>query len=185
MVKIAKRRYWRRSRKAMFYKAISNYHATKLTAFTQIALDSTGIKFTENNSQIWLLSNALAGCSDWKAYSTLFISFKLRGLRLTVVPNPSINDFDYRGTAALGYVATADGAFVADTLESNKSLVLSPLQTVSCYWPLNGGTTGWTATNTTNQMTGKLQCASSSNASSGGVVFSMRVDFYIIYKNTI
>ena len=78
-------------------KAISRYHYTKLTCFGQILLDNGGIKFAVNSSQILLASVALNSCADWPAYQTLFLSYKVRGIGVTLVPNKD-QEIDYRGT---------------------------------------------------------------------------------------
>lgn len=179
-----RRRYYKRSNKAGFYKAVSRYHYTKLTTFGQIMLDNTGIKFAVNSSQILLAANALQACPDWPSYIALFLSYKVRSVRVTVTPNKD-QDLDYRGTAAFGYVATSDGAGVADTLESNKSLVLNPLQQTSAYWTLTGGLTGWIPTTYQSMTTGKFQCSTTTNAVSGGIVWSYKIDFYVMFKNTV
>ena len=184
MVKYARRRYYRKRNYGGFLKSISRYHYTKLTCFGQILLDNGGIKFAVNSSQILLANVALNSCADWPVYQTLFLSYKIRGIRVTLVPNKD-QEIDFRGTASFGYVANSDGAGVADTLESNKSLILNPNEQVSVYWPLSGGLTGWTNSNTTNTTVGKFQCAATSNAAGGGIVWSYKIDFYIMFKNTV
>lgn len=182
-----KRRYYYGNRKKNyggFLKAISRYHYTKLTCFSQILLDQTGIKFSLNNSQILLASVALNSCPDWAHYQTLFLSYKVRGIRVTLVPNKD-QDVDYRGTAAFGYVSNTDDASVGDTLESNKSVILNPLQQVSAYWPLTGGITGWVNSNTSNMTNGKFQCTSTTNTTAGGMTWSYKIDFYVMFKNTV
>lgn len=186
MVKYYRRYYgtYRKKKYNTFLKSISRYHYTKLTCFGQILLDNGGIKFAVNSSQILLASVALNSCADWPTYQTLFLSFKVRGIKVTLVPNID-QALDFRGTASFGYVANTDGAGVGDTLESNKSLILNPNQQVSAYWPLTSGLTGWMNSNTANSTVGKFQCATSSNAASGGIVWSYKIDFYVMFKNTV
>lgn len=179
-----RRRFYRRSRKSGFYKAIAKYHYTKLSCFGQIMLDNTGIKFGVNNSQIYLAGSALESCNDWKPYVGLFLSYKIRGIKVTITPNKD-QDLDFRGTAAFGYVSNNDSASVGDTVESNKSLLLNPLQQTTAYWSLTGGLTEWIPTTYQNMTVGKFQCSSSSNAVSGGIVWSYKIDFYVMFKNTV
>ena len=180
MAKYYRKRYARNG----FLKAISRYHYTKLTCFGQILLDNGGIKFAINSSQILLANVALNSCPDWPVYQTLFLSYKVRGIRVTLVPNKD-QEVDFRGTASFGLVANSDGAGVGDTLESNKSLILNPNEQVTAYWPLAGGLTGWINSNTSNTTVGKFQCAATTNAASGGIVWSYKIDFYIMFKNTV
>lgn len=184
MVQYARRRYYRKRNYGGFLKAISRYHYTKLSCFGQIMLDNGGIKFGVNNSQVLLASVALNTCSDWEGYHGLFLSYKVRGIKVTLVPNID-QALDFRGTAAFGYVANSDGATVAETVESNKSLLLNPNQQTSAYWPLSGGLTGWIPSHSTNSTVGKFQCTSTSNAAAGGIVWSYKIDFYIMFKNTV
>lgn len=184
MAKYYRKRYYRKSNKAGFLKAISRYHYTKLSTFGQIMLDNTGIKFGFNSSQILLAGTALESCNDWKQYTGLFLSYKIRGVKVTLTPNYP-QDIDYRGTAAFGYVSNADAASVGDTVESNKSVLLNPMQQSSVYWPLTGGLTEWIPTTYQNMTIGKFQCTTSTNAVSGGIVWSYKIDFYVIFKNTV
>ena len=184
MAKYYRRYYARRRDYRGFLKAVSRYHYTKLTCFGQVLLDNGGIKFGVNNSQILLASVALNSCADWPGYQGLFLSYKVRGIGVTLVPNKD-QDIDYRGTAAFGYVANSDGATVGETVESNKSLLLNPNQQVTAYWPLTGGLTGWIPSHSTNSTVGKFQCTSTTNAAGGGIVWSYKIDFYIMFKNTV
>lgn len=182
-----RRRYYRRNYSNYyntFLKSIARYHYTKLTCFGQILLDQTGIKFAVNSSQILLASTALNSCNDWEKYKNLFLSYKVRGIKVTLVPNID-QGIDFRGTASFGYVSNSDETSVGDTLESNKSLLLNPQQQTSAYWPLTNGLTGWINNNSTNQTNGKFQCAATSNATAGGLIWSYKIDFYVMYKNTV
>lgn len=181
------RRYYGTYRKKnynTFLKSIARYHYTKLTCFGQILLDQTGIKFAVNNSQIFLASLALGSCADWPQYQTLFLSYKVRGIKVTLVPNID-QGVDFRGTASFGYVANSDETSVGATLESNKSLLLNPNQQTSAYWPLSGGITGWINSNTANMTVGKFQCAATTNTTAGGMTWSYKIDFYVMFKNTV
>lgn len=184
MAKYYRKRYYRKGKKAGFLKAISRYHYTKLSTFGQVMLDNTGIKFGVNNSQIYLAGNALQACSDWGQYAALFLSYKLRGIKVTLTPNYP-QDLDFRGTAAFGYVSNSDATTVAETVESNKSLLLNPLQQTSVYWSLTGGLTEWIPTSYQNMTVGKFQCTTTTNAVSGGIVWSYKIDFYVMFKNTV
>lgn len=186
MVKYARRSYYANKKRNYggFLKAISRYHYTKLSSFGQILLDNGGIKFGVNNSQILQANTVLGTCSDWEGYHSLFLTYKIRGIKVTLVPNKD-QAVDFRGTAAFGYVANSDGATVAETVESNKSLLLNPNQQTSAYWPLSGGLTGWVPSNSANLTTGKFQCTSTANAAGGGIVWSYKIDFYIMFKNTV
>ena len=121
---------------------------------------------------------------DWLISGLCFCLYKVRGIGVTLFLI-KIKRSTIEVTASFGYVANSDGAGVADTLESNKSLILNPNQQVTAYWPLTGGLTSWINSNTTNTTVGKFQCATTTNAVGGGIVWSYKLDFYIMFKNTV
>lgn len=63
--------------------------------------------------------------------------------------------------------------------------MLSPYTAVSAYWKLNGGLTGWESSGAPARIPGRIQVAASGNPAAGGIVWSVRFDIYVMFKNTV
>lgn len=179
-----RRRYYRR-RGWSFRKAISNYTYTKLSTLDEIGMDNTAIKLTKANDVKYNLYGYLSGCADWKTYTQLYASFKVVGLAITATPNTPIDTFKWAGTAAIAYTAFADQTDASTCIESNKSIMLSVVAPARRYFPLNNGVTSWVSTSSPALVPGSILVACNRYPSSGGIVWSVRYDFYVMFKNTV
>lgn len=181
---LTKRRFYRK-RRMSFLKAISNYSYVKFSTCDRIGYDGTGIKLIVANSPQYGLYQYLDKCVDWGTYKTLYASYKVVALKLTIVPLTPQEGFATVHSAAIAYAANTDQVDLPSTIESNKSIMLSPYTKVGAYWRLNGGLTGWENSNSPSQTPGRIQVAATGNPSSGGIVWSVRFDIYVMFKNTI
>lgn len=181
---VRRRRYYRR-RGWSFKRAISNYTYTKLSTLDEISMDNTGMKLIKPNDVKWNLYQYLNLCADWKTYTQLYTSFKLVGLSITVTPNTPIGTFKWGGTGAIAYTAFADQTDVSTCIESNKSVMLSVVAPSRRYFPLNNGVTSWVSTSSPGQVPGCILVACNRYPTEGGLVWSVRYDFYVMFKNTV
>lgn len=179
-----RRRYYRR-RGWSFKRAISNYTYTKLSTLDEITMDTTAIKLVKPNDVKDNLYSYLSRCADWKTYTQLYASFKVVGLAISVTPNTPIGTFKWAGTGAIAYTSFADQTDVSTCIESNKSVMLSVVAPARRYFPLNNGVTSWESTTSPAQVPGVILVACNRYPSDGGLVWSVRFDFYVMFKNTV
>ena len=158
---LVKRRFYRK-RRMSFLKAISNYSYTKFSTCDRIAYDGTGIKLAVANSPQYSLYQYLDKCNDWGTYKTLYASYKVVALKLTIVPLTPQEGFATVHSAAIAYAANTDQVDLPSTIESNKSVMLSPYTKVGAFWRLNGGLTGWENSNSPSQTPGRIRIFPSS-----------------------
>ena len=179
-----RRRYYRR-RGWSFKRAISNYTYTKLSTIDEISMDNTGMKLIKANGVKQNLYGYLDACADWKTYTQLYTSYKLVGLAISVTPNTPIGTFKWGGTGAIAYTSFADQTDVSTCIESNKSVMLSVVAPVRRYFPLNNGATSWVSTSSPAMVPGSILVACNRYPTDGGLVWSVRFDFYVMFKNTV
>ena len=122
----------RRNNRFKFYKAIYNYHATKISVSSVLEYTGNTIKFMISNQSYMNIPDSLAAAPDWKAYATIFNSFKLRGIKITVSPHQSVGGF-LGGTVQIGVLTSDDTNTFADVVESNKSIIASQADTKTLY----------------------------------------------------
>lgn len=184
MAKISKR-YYRRNRYRRFKSMISRYHATKLTYVDNIRLATNELKFVKQDAARARIGDIVALCPDFTAYKALFLSYKVTGIKITVTPQYPLANFDMRHGVVLGITAASDDETASNVAESNKSLILSPIQMVSKYFSLQGGIIGWQPTTPAGQTVagGYITVASDGYANGGGIIFSVVFDFYVMFKN--
>lgn len=201
MVKGKKKYYgYRKRRKAAFYKAISNYHKTKLTFSDRIALTHADVVFLSTNNNVLSLSTSLGAAPDWNLYKDLFLSYKLTGIAFEAVPCPvfpntvvattGTGQFPVQKTnivcmPVVGLISLTDAITYNSIAESNKSVILNAYTTTRVYWSLRGGAVAWDCTNAPNEQSARIATNVSGLPSDGELRWNVRLDFYIIYKITI
>ena len=117
-----RRRFFRRRKKFNFYKAIYNYHATKISVSSILEYSGSTIKFKISDQSYMNIPDSLAAAPDWKQYATIFNSFKLRGLKISISPHNSVGGF-IGGTVQIGVLTNDDTNNFADVVESNRSIL--------------------------------------------------------------
>lgn len=172
-----KNNYWQR-RKYMFYKAIRNYHYVKLQVTDLVEYSGNKIIFISNNGSEAKISDILAGCPDYKEYRALYVSMQVKAIAVQVVPCCNIADF-VGGTALLALLADNENTTMATCTDSDHSLVMNPVQFTSMYWK-----TGypWSSSDDTSESYGKIGLAIGNSTQQGGMRWTVRFIFYVLYK---
>lgn len=174
----------RRNYKMKFYRAIKNYHYTKITFVTKIDYIGNTIKIAISNQTYANLADGLAACPDWKSFATIFNSFKCRGLKMTVSPHVSGPPF-VGGSPVIGVLTNYDQNTFGDVSESNKSMIMPYTEPKSLYVSFNGSSTGWIGVERYGDLPGKIVVAISESSSSGVFTWDLMVDYYIMYKTEL
>lgn len=194
------RRYYRRRRKFAFYRAISNYHKTKLTYTTRLALTQNSCNFLAQNTNVMPLSYCLGAAPDWGLYKDLFLSYRLTGIAFAAIPCPifpntvvattTTGQFPVQKTnivsmPVVGLISFTDADTYAGIADSNKSMILNAYNTTRAYWSLQGGAVSWDCTNAPNEQSARFATNVEGLPSDGELRWAIKIDFYIIYKITI
>lgn len=201
---MAKKTYKKKKRynkKFSFYKAISNYHKTKLSCSYRIELNQVEIKFLGiGNNNIATITDLLNSCADWNTYKTLFLSYKLTGMKITCSPTPAIQKieavqtdtgyfpvaaFACPATPALALLSVDDAVDYPSIVESNKHQLLSYNNKTSSYFSFTGGSVGWFETRNTTVQPGRIAVNIQQVATAGSCHWQVLFDFYIMFKVTV
>ena len=174
----------KRNNRFKFYKAIYNYHATKISVSSVLEYSGNTIKFSISTQSYMNIPDSLAAAPDWKQYATIFNSFKLRGIKITVSPHAPVGGF-IGGTVQIGVLTSDDQNGFADVVESNRSMICSQTDTKYLYVNFGNGSTGWLGIQRYGDLPGKIVAGASEQSSSGAIRFDVNVDYYIIYKNEL
>ena len=162
----------------MFYKAIKNYHYVKLSVTDLIEYTGTKITFLSNSDSSIKLADVLSACPDYKEYRALYVSMQVRSIAIQVVPCCNIADF-VGGTAMIALLADNENVDTPSCEDSDHCLILNPMQFCSMYWK-----TGypWSSSDDSSESYGKLGLAKNANAQQGGIRWTVRFLFYVLYK---
>lgn len=167
-----------------FFKAIKNYHSTKISFCTKIDYVGSSIKIAISGQSYVPIADGLAACPDWKSYSSIFNSFKLRGVKLTVSPHPQEPPF-VGGSPVIGILTNYDQNTFGDVCESNKSMIMPFTEPRKLYVSFNGSSTGWLGVERYTDLPGKIVSAISELSTTGKITWDLVVDFYVIYKTEL
>lgn len=167
-----------------FFKAVKNYHSTKISFCTKIDYVGNSIKIAISNQTYVPIADGLAACPDWKTYATIFNSFKLRGIKLTVSPHIQSQPF-VGGSPVIGVLTNFDQNTFGDVCESNRSTIMPYTEPRKLYVSFNGSSTGWIGVERYSDLPGKIVTAISELSSSGQFTWDLVVDFYILYKTEL
>jgi len=174
----------RKNRKFQFYRAIYNFHATKISVSTILEYTGNRIKFKISDQSYMNIPDSLAAAPDWKVYATIFNSFKLRALKITISPHAPTGGF-IGGTVQIGVLTNDDQNTFADVVESNRSIIASQTDQRSLYVNFGNGSTGWIGIQRYGDLPGKIVAGASEQSESGVIRWDVNVDYYLIYKNEL
>lgn len=164
-----------------------NYFKARMDYVMRIIQDTTGVKFAEWNVNYKNINGLLEACSDWPAYTKLFHTFKLTGLAMEVspsVPIPQDGIYNANGSVLLALLTSSDNSeSFQNVAESKNCIVLSQTQCQRRYLSFNGGQTAWIATSDLTDLDGKVVTVTNSNNQAGGMVWSVKISFYVTFKN--
>lgn len=172
-----KKNYWRR-RKYIFYKAIRNFHYVKLSVTDLIEYTGNKLNFLSNNDTHMKVSDILAACPDYKEYRALYVSMKVRAIAVQVTPCCNMADF-VGGTAMIALLSDNENVDMPSCEDSDHALVLNPIQFCSMYWKT---AYPWSSSDDSSESYGKIGLGKNANATQGGMRWSVRFIFYILYK---
>lgn len=187
MVKRYRRR--RYSRKGNFNKIARTYFKFRLDYAFRAGLDQAQFRFLEFNANNRNLYQILQACADWDSCAAIFHSFKLTGLSMEAIPGVPIagNDgspYNANGTYAVGVLTSADVTNFQNLIEAKNTICLTPSQTLRKYLSFKSGETGWLSTSQLNQLDGKIYCETNSLPGAGGMVWTIKLGFYVTFKNS-
>lgn len=186
MVKRRYKRYGYRKRGSVA-KIMRNYFKAKMDYVMRVAYDSSGVKFLEWNASQKNINGLLEACSDWAPYTKIFHTFKLTGIAMEVSPNhPIANEgvFSANGSVILAILTGGDNPdSFQNVAEAKNSMVLTPTQMQRRYLSFNGGQTAWIATSDLTDLDGKVAVITNSTNVTGGLIWSVKVSFYVTFKN--
>lgn len=180
MVKLVRKRnyYSNRGKGYQFYKAIRAYHYAKLSTSTTIEYSGSSIKFAASNGSMYPLPDALQACSDYKSYSSLFLTFKVRAISIQITPMNPVGGF-LGAASIIGLVAPGDSLTFSSLSESDQSLLM-PYANFATKFFRTGFS--WTPTDDTSNMSGAFGLAFDANSSSGAMRWGVKFTFYVLYK---
>ena len=172
-----KKNYWRR-RKYAFYKAIRNFHYAKLQVSNLVEYSGTKFNFLSNNDNNMKISDILASCPDYAQLRAFYVSMKVRAIAVQAIPCCNIQDF-VGGTAIIALLADNENVDLPSCEDSDHSLILNPTQFTSMYWKT---AYPWSGSDDTSETYGKIGLAKNANAAQGGMRWTIRFIFYVLYK---
>ena len=184
---VKKKNYYisrRRNNRLRFYRAIYNFHATKISVSSILEYTGSTIKFKISDQSYMNIPDSLAAAPDWKQYATIFNSFKLRAIKITVSPHAPVGGF-IGGTVQIGVLTNDDTNNFADVVESNRSMIASQTDVKTLYVNFGSGSTGWIGIQRYGDLPGKIVAGASEQSSSGVMRWDINVDYYLIYKNEL
>ena len=171
------------SKKAKFYKSVANYHSAKLSFATGIQYVGNTATFAINSSTNFIIGDGLGNCDDWNKYRQLFMSYKLRGILIEVVPHPAPVSPSFVGDAVvIGTLTSDDTVSFKSVVEGNYSSILSFALPTRKYMPVKGGSTGWLSTNNLTDQPGKIAVAANGSVQQGNAFYwTARFTFYVLF----
>ena len=162
----------------MFYKAIKNYHYVKLSISDLIEYSGSSIKFLSNNGDHAAIGDILNGCPDFKLYRDLYVSMQVRAIAVQVTPCCNMENF-IGGAAYIALLANNETVNITACEDSDHSLVMNPMQFCSMYWK-----TGypWCSSDDISESFGKIGLAVNTQTTQGGMRWTVKFVFYVLYK---
>lgn len=176
-----RRKAYARYRKRAFYKAVSSFHATKLSFSCMIDYYGSNLFFDFNNGKNFELSDGLARCTDFKNFRNIFLLMKVKGLAISVMPHPPVKDFNGQ-TVMMGVMTDTDGLTPGDIIESNNGFPLPFTNIMSKYISFKGASTGWISSTNNNVVPGVCAIAAPGAATQGAMRWTVKFTYYVIYK---
>lgn len=180
----AKKNYWKRS----LYRVMKNYFKTKLSCVDRILLDDNDMKLASSNGVNRNIRAYLTGCNEWQYFSKVFHTMKITGLLMETIPgiqasNPETTPV-MPGTYQVGFLPIASDANSVALADANESIVLSVVQNQRKYISFNGGLNGWLDIGSLeNNLVALIVVAATALPQNTGCVWSLKLTFYITFKN--
>lgn len=169
-----------------------NYNNVKIDCNFHVQYPATNgapvIYFGQNvANKVYSLGDLLNDHSDWSSYKPLYQLFKLKGIRFDCTPmscNAGGDGITQSSGVYLGWCLTYVNSDVNNTswlTETDRSIVLNPLQKTTKYWSTFGMQDDWKTVNTT--LGGNLALYSDETSTlNAGPIWHVKVTFYICCK---
>ncbi|AXH79378.1 MAG: hypothetical protein [Circular genetic element sp.] len=180
---MVKRYYRRRYRK----KLMSRYFKTKLSCIDRVILDDNDIKLASTNGVNRNIRAYLTSCNEWGYLTKIFYSFKLTGILIETVPGVIATAVDsvpvFGGTYQLALLPMGSDSNSPALADANASLVLSPTQSQRKYISFTGSLNGWLdIASIENNLVALLTVAATALPQNTGLVWSIKLTFYVTFK---
>lgn len=182
---MAKRRYYRNRRvsRRAFNKIASNYTKCKLDVSRRILLNSQAVRWDDPNNSVVAISELIDASPDYNMYRQLYLSFKITGCLVQVVPMLHTNNFAGIPSIVVGLLTDNDGDGFGNVVESDKSIMLDFQNNFRRYWSFLGGSTGWLDIEKAEEFPGKFGLAVSELPTAGEAYWTVKFTFYMLLKN--
>lgn len=183
---MAKRRYYRRNRRVSrraFNKIAANYTKAKLDVAKRIILNNQQIRWDNPNATTVSFSDLIDLSPDYNMYRQLYLSFKLTGVSVSVVPMLHTANFAGASSVVLGMLTDNDGDGFANVVESDKSILLDFQNPFRRYWSFTGGSTGWVNIEAGEDFPGKFGVQVNDLPTAGEAYWTVKFTFYLLMKN--
>lgn len=175
-------RYGRASKK-VFNKIASNYTKVKLDVSRRILVTAQNIRWDVPNAAIVPISDLIDASPDYNMYRQLYLSMKITGVAVVVVPMLRSGDYTGAGSFVMGLLTDNDGENFGNIVESDKSIMLDFQHVARRYWTFNGGSTGWVDIEKGEDFPGKFGLATNDLPTAGEAYWTVKFTFYMLMKN--
>lgn len=187
MAKRKYRKYYKSYKKRQFNYIAKNYIKVQCDCCFRLYSSPDFFRASINNLSTLPVSTILQQSSDFAKAIQMYQSMKLTGLAMEIVYMGDDGNYNLNGNMLIAALLTTnDGTSLGDNAEANKSILISPqpLFRSRKYWSFNNAATGWIDSAAPNLLPGKINFASTANASSGLAWWSVKVTCYITFKNS-
>lgn len=166
---------------------MSSYFKTKLSCVDRVILDDNDIKLASTNGVNRNIRAYLTGCNEWAYLTKIFYSFKLTGILIETYPGVVATALEsvpvFGGTYQLALLPMGSDSTTAALADANASLVLSPLHNQRKYISFNGSLNSWLdVASIENNLVALLTVSASALPQNTGLVWSIKLTFYVTFK---
>lgn len=180
------RRYYRgygRASKKVFNKIASNYTKVKFDVSKRILVSTQNIRWDNPNATTVSISTLIDLSPDYQMYRQLYLSMKVTGVAVVVVPMLRSNNYTGAGSYVMGLLTDNDGDNFGNIVESDKSIILDFQHVARRYWSFIGGSTGWINIEAGEDFPGKFGLAATDLPTAGETYWTVKFTFYMLMKN--
>lgn len=186
---MAKKRYYRRRRKANVNRVMKNYFKTKLSCSDRIQLDPEFMKLASVGAQNKQIRAYLTSCNEFGSFREIFHCIKLNGLLIETIPS-IVSVIDQQdtpvmsGTYVLAFIPTLASSTLTSLVDANESIILNPNAAQRKYISFHGSINGWLdIASIENNLAGLLCTQYNTLPQNCGVTWNIKLTFYVTFKN--
>ena len=188
--KMAKtKKTYRRSYRSLKWRRFRthNYYSAKIDVSGDLVFPTSSgqPQFSPATSNKMYFANLCGTYSpDWNKYTSIFQLYKLKGIRIEVMPtagNSSINTITHTQPVYIGWTLSENEMAMSSFATSDKAFMLNPLEKTKKYWSLYGFQDDYKLVST--GLNGFIGAYTSENATDNtGPAWSFRVTLYVLFK---